>query len=210
MSRQILVIKRDNLFKEKVFDGFIEEQQQDFIKNILEKYEYQERNDELERNSSFQQIIPYVWIVNPETKKIFAYRRAIGKQNYSETRLMNKWSCGVGGHIDKDTEEKSTDPIIAAMMREMKEEVLMENYPLPKIVGYINDDSDEVGKVHFGVVALAETKHNVEKGDSEMAHGQFYSINELEEIFSNSENKIESWTKASWPYIKNYVSRLEL
>jgi len=166
------------------------------------------RGDELEHNPSLQQIIPYVWIINPETKQVFAYRRA-ADEKYTEKRLRNKWSCGIGGHIDR---EDVQDPIIDAMMRELKEEVKIINpqtkmpeYPQPKIVGYLNDDANDVGKVHFGVVAIAETMHPVEKGDDEMAEGRMVSISELEKLFADPNNDIEEWTRLSWPFVKSYL-----
>ncbi|MFH1802731.1 MAG: NUDIX domain-containing protein [archaeon] len=201
MSRDILCVKREELFKDKTFQGFCPIKENDFIPTILEKLEYQDRTDELENNKEFQQIIPYVWIINPKTKKVFIYKRA---KTGNEGRLYNKFSGGVGGHIDRDTEEHTKDPIAAAMMREMKEEVIMENYPSPKFIGFINDDSEEVGKVHFGVVALAETTEDIKPAE-DMAHGEFLLVDEIEKTFSNPENTIESWTQISWPFIKDYV-----
>ena len=206
MAREILVVRRDILFGNKSFQGFLEFGKNDYINIILNNYEYIDR-DLAEGNPKLQQPIPYVWIVNPKTKMIFAYRRAADK-NYRDQRLRNKWSCGVGGHIDRDTEENSKNPIIKAMMRELKEEVVMINYPTPKIIGYINDDSDSVGRDHFGIVAIAETNNDVRKGDDEMAHGRFYSLSELERIFNDSNNDIETWTRISWPFVKDYLNKI--
>ena len=207
MSREILVVKRDVLFGDKEFQGFLPFVEGDFISLILDNFEYRERDD-VEKDSSLQQPIPYVWIVNPFSKKVFAYRRASGK-SYNEQRLKDKWSGGVGGHIDRDTEHASENPVLDAMMRELREEVLMDEYPTPKIVGYLNDDSNDVGKVHFGIVAIAETTEDVRKGDDEMVHGNFYSVGELEKIFSDSENNVETWTQLSWPFVRDYVNSLD-
>jgi len=175
---------------------------------ILKNHEYVERNDTLENNPDFQQPIPYVWIINKNTRQVFAYQRSTKKENYKEKRLGGKWSCGLGGHIDKHTESQSHNPIEDAMMRELKEEVSMHYYPTPKIIGFLNDDSNSVGSVHFGIVAIVETTEDVKKGDEEMTHGQFYSLNELEKIFSNPKNEIETWTQLSWPFVKKYVKSL--
>ena len=203
----ILVVSRENLFAGRYFQGFISSDDNNYIESILKNFEYRERNEELENNPEFQQIIPYVWIINTVLKKVFAYRRASGKER-KERRLVNKWSCGVGGHIDRDTEEGAKDPIFQAMMREMKEEVIMTKYPKPRVIGFLNDDSDSVGKVHFGVVAVAETTENVLKGSQEMAEGNFYSIDEVEKLFTNPDNDIEKWTRISWPFVKDYLSKL--
>lgn len=205
MAKEALIVKRDFLFKDKYFEGFLPVNEYDFIPIILENFEYHLRGEELENNSALQQIIPYVWIIKPKEKRVFAYKRASGKQNYQETRLMNKVSCGVGGHIDR---EDSDDPIQRAMMRELMEEVSIVKYPQPKVIGYLNDDSDSVGKVHFGVVAIAETTEDVKKKDNEMVHGQFYSIEKLEAILSNPKNDVEKWTRFSWPFVKDYLNKI--
>ncbi len=205
MGKEALAVERTVLFRDMEFEGFMELDKFNFISVILDNYIYHLRGDELEHNDSLQQIIPYVWIVNPVSKEVFVYRRASGKENYSESRLMNKISCGVGGHIDR---EDSDNPIENAMMRELMEEVKMEEYPKPKIIGYINDDSDSVGKVHFGIVALAESIHKVEKGDDEMVEGKFYSIEELDKLLADSNNEADNWTRISWPFIKNYLNRI--
>lgn len=201
------MIKKENLFKDDCFEGFAPKEQNDFLSRILNSFEYKERNDELEKNFAFKQPIPYVWIINPQSKKVFAYRRAAHK-GYTEKRLWGKWSCGIGGHIDKATEEFSENPIEDAMMREMQEEVVMSSYPDPTIIGYLNVGDTEVDKVHFGVVAVAEVDDFVEIGNAENNDGKFYSAKELDEIFSNPENDVENWTKVSWPAVKSYVESL--
>ncbi len=204
MTKEALVVERGILFKDKYFKDFLTADEHDYITTILKNYFYHERGDALENNHALQQIVPYVWIVNPKAKKIFVYRRA-GNKNYKEKRLRNKWSCGIGGHIEK---EDAANPIINAMMRELQEEVKMPVYPQPKIIGYLNDDSSDVGKVHFGIVAIAETTYDVEKGDDEMVEGKFMSVSELEGLFSNPNNDIESWTKLSLPFVKSYIENL--
>jgi predicted NUDIX family phosphoesterase/thymidylate synthase ThyX len=204
MVQEILVVKRDTLFNNGDFHGFMPKERRDFSNLILQNFEYQERNDELENNPSIQQIIPYVWIMNPITGKVFIYQRS---NEGGEGRLHNKYSGGVGGHIDKETEYYSQNPIVDAMMRELKEEVTMKNYPTPKFVGFLNDETEMVGRVHFGVVAIAETKEDVKPAEH-MSKGQFYSPEEIDRIFSDPNNVVETWTEISWPHIKQYVENL--
>ncbi len=212
MSKEALVVNRKTLFEEKEFQGFLPLEKRDFISIILKKHFYHLRGDELENNHSLQQIIPYVWIINPKTKNVFLYKRALTKNKgseHKEKRYLNKYSGGVGGHIDKDTEEGEKDPIMKAMMRELKEEVIINNYPIPKLLGYINDDSDSLGKVHFGIVAIVETTNEVKANSSEgLASAKFYSINEIENILSNKEDEVENWTRISWPFVKSYLEKL--
>jgi predicted NUDIX family phosphoesterase len=201
MGVDILVVQRKKLFCDKIFQGFMPVDVHDFLKGIEEKWEYQNRTEELEKDDSFKQLIPYVWIINPNENKVFLYKRAT---TGNEGRLYNKYSGGVGGHVDKI--EERGDPITNAMMRELREEVNMYSYPSPKIVGFLNDDSEDVGKVHFGVVAIAETTEEVTPLE-DMQHGKFFKVEDVEKVFSNPENKVEGWTSLSWPYVRNYLDK---
>jgi len=203
MSKEILVVPRNKLFSaNNQFQGFINsEENKNFINTIMKNFEYLERNDSLEKNPNYKQIIPYVWLLNKETKKVFLYKRA---KTGNESRLHDKYSGGVGGHIDQDTEKDSNNPIMDAMIRELKEEVIMEKYPSPTILGYINDETGEVEKVHFGVVALGETKEDVKPAE-DMVSGGFYTIEEVDDLFSNPKTNVENWTKITWPFIKEYL-----
>lgn len=210
MGKDALVVKREILFDGNEFQGFLSLEERDFIKTIEGSHYYHPRGDELEENKSLQQIIPYVWIVNPSEKKVLLYKRGVNQNKkggeYRETRYLNKYSGGVGGHIDRDTEEGSDNPIERAMMRELMEEVSMELYPKPKIVGYINDDSDGIGSVHFGIVAIAETTGIVKtKQEEGLSSGVFYSMDEVDEILANPGNEVENWTRISWPFVKDYL-----
>jgi len=200
MVREILVVKREVLFGDGEFEGVIGLDNKDYIKIILDNYEWRERNDELEHDNTYQQPIPYIWIINKKEGKVFMYKRSVSG---NEKRLHNRYSGGVGGHIDKDTEEKSSNPILSAMMRELKEEVIMEEYIVPKIIGYINLKGG-VEDVHFGVMGIIDTVQDVKPAE-DMSEGKFYSIEEADALFVNGENQFDKWTEVGWPVIKNYI-----
>src|SRR5205085_2337779 len=101
---------------------------------------------EMEENPAFKQIIPYV--VLSHAGRIFHYTR--GKKG-GEQRLHAKGSIGIGGHMnegDEDLFAMDEAAYRAAVRREIEEEVKIEDPYTEKIVALINDDSNEVGKVH--------------------------------------------------------------
>ncbi|MBN2095233.1 MAG: NUDIX domain-containing protein [Candidatus Aenigmarchaeota archaeon] len=202
MGDEILVVSRDKLLGGMAFEGFLPIESHDFCPEILGKFEYRTRTKELETDDSWQQPIPYVWVVSLGRKEVFLYVRS---RTGGEGRLFDKYSGGVGGHIDKSTEELSENPLLSAMMRELKEEVKMEAYPNPRIIGFINFN-DLVEAVHFGVVALADTDGEVSPLE-DMAEGRFYSLEEAEKILSNPANDVERWTLASWPKVKEILEK---
>lgn len=105
---------------------------------------------EAEQDKRYKQLIPYVLLICDG--KILRYRRGRGGQ---ETRLHGLYSVGVGGHIsDEDHGLFSKDlGYWDGMRRELMEEVAVEEVN-ESTVAVINDDSTEVGYVHFGVVHI--------------------------------------------------------
>jgi predicted NUDIX family phosphoesterase len=102
---------------------------------------------EAERDRRYKQLIPYVLLVCGA--RILRYRRGKGGQ---ETRLHGLYSVGVGGHISEDDQELfSRAGYQQGMRRELMEEVAVDAAHEPAVAA-INDDSTEVGCVHFGVV----------------------------------------------------------
>lgn len=105
---------------------------------------------EAEISPEYKQIIPYTIV--KASDQIFYYQRS---KKGNEDRLRNKWSIGFGGHInDKDGIKCNTTTYHKAWQRELDEELEIKGQGVNKIVGYIYDDSNEVGKVHFGIVHL--------------------------------------------------------
>jgi predicted NUDIX family phosphoesterase len=110
---------------------------------------YLNRND-AEQDKRYKQLIPYVLILCND--RILRYRRGRGGQ---ETRLHGLYSVGIGGHIAEEDHELFSSGIgyYDGMRRELKEEVDVDAANEPA-VALINDDSTEVGYVHFGVVHI--------------------------------------------------------
>ena len=105
---------------------------------------------EAEQNKRFKQLIPYVLIIC--NGKILRYRRGRGGQ---ETRLHGLYSVGIGGHISEEDHGLFSSRVgyQDGMRREIMEEVAVDQVK-EVAVGLINDDSTDVGQVHFGVVHI--------------------------------------------------------
>jgi predicted NUDIX family phosphoesterase len=128
---------------------------------------------EAEKDPRFKQLIPYVLIICQG--KILRYRRGRGGQ---ETRLHGLYSVGIGGHIsDEDHGLFSTGiGYQDGMRREIMEEVNVGEAK-EAAVALINDDSTEVGQVHFGVVHLMHVPNEtVARGRSGIVAPEFIPI----------------------------------
>jgi predicted NUDIX family phosphoesterase len=111
---------------------------------------YQPR-DQVETDPSYKQLIPYCIFRFGNT--VFHYRR--GKLQ-GDGRLRGLRSIGIGGHISSTDAETAEASYLAAMRREIEEEVFLESGYTQNCVGLINDDLTEVGRVHLGIVHLFE------------------------------------------------------
>ena len=205
-EHMIMAVPVDILFvNNSHFQGFKQHSTiEDYESRILEYKKFLRRGD-LEIDPSHKQPIGYAVIVNPETKKVYAYKRAANKEDYNEKRLYNKWSIGIGGHIEK-AEEAEDNPIHSSLLREIDEEVLINGSQEIKVIGYINDDRDDVGKVHFGVLYLLETDSNdVFPNDSESVHGEMMSLEQIKKIKDDPDSVLEGWSEIALEAIEIHL-----
>ncbi|MFP4568049.1 MAG: NUDIX domain-containing protein [Candidatus Woesearchaeota archaeon] len=201
----IMVVKTKVLLGQNTFQGFKPQNQEDFETKILKNYEFIKRGI-AEEDPNYKQPIAYAIILNPQTKKIFTFQRAKKDKNYTEKRLQGKWALGVGGHIEK-IDDDSKNPIYASMLREINEEVNIHGKITPKIIGYINDDSNSVGKVHFGIIYIIQTDAEIiTPKDAEMESGKLITMNELEQLVLSRDEQIEEWTKIALNPLKKYFN----
>ena len=205
-DRMILVVPNDILFvNNSKFQGFKEHSKiEDFESRILEYKKFMRRGD-AEIDFSHKQPIGYAVIINPATKKVYAYKRASHDADYNEKRLHGKWSIGIGGHIEKEI-DITDNPIHSSLLREIDEEILINGSQDIKVIGYINDEKDEVGKVHFGVLYVVETdSDDVFPNDTESVHGELMSIEDIKKLKASPDSSLEGWSQIALDVIENYL-----
>jgi len=143
---------------------------------------------EAEHDKRFKQLIPYVLVICKD--RILRYRRGKGGQ---ETRLHGLYSVGVGGHIaDEDHGLFSKDlGYHDGMLRELAEEVAVEEIR-ESAVAVLNDDSTEVGWVHFGVVHVMHVANEQVAGHrSGLVAPEFIPIADA----VKESSRYESWSR---------------
>jgi len=153
-----------------------------------------------ETDPSFKQLIPYV-IMSHQGK----YLNYVRGKRAGETRLVAKRSIGIGGHINPVDEmplftAESYEPTyLNAVEREVAEEVSVEAGHTDKIVALLNDDSNEVGQVHLGVVhhwALDSDK--VTRKEQMITQMTFMTPAELNEV----KDSLETWSQLCLPLLE--------
>jgi predicted NUDIX family phosphoesterase len=179
MDVKIMVTPTNYLLWDKPFQGFMNNSQKDFHEMIYANHDFLRRWD-MEENPSYKQTIAYWIFVHRESKSILAYKR--GKK-WWEVRLHDDRSIWIGGHIDFVEWERAT--IEKHLEREIEEEIWLKNTK-HKLIWYINDDSNEVWKVHFWVVYLVEAENmDIIEEEWTITKWEFISIEQLQKLHAD-------------------------
>ena len=143
-----------------------------------------------ETNPELKQIIPYVLLVHGDS--VFHYVR--GKKA-GEQRLVAKGSVGIGGHMNDGDEglfALDRDAYNVAVQRETAEEVFIETKYTNHVVALLNDDSNEVGKVHLGVVHIFRLESDAaRKREAVITESGFQKIADLRAL----RDALETWSQ---------------
>jgi predicted NUDIX family phosphoesterase len=151
-EEQVLVIERKVLEQVGMFQGLtfdVERYLREFFVQGVPRFM---PRSQVEENPAYKQLIPYVLMSYQD--KYLSYIRG---RRAGETRLVGNRSIGIGGHINPaddmplfDTDFYET--YLTAVKREVAEEVSVETSHTDSIVALLNDESNEVGSVHLGIV----------------------------------------------------------
>ena len=146
----------------------------------------------METDPSFKQLIPYVllqWTDPNGVVHLFTYTRGGGG---GEARLHAKRSVGIGGHISREDAGDGSHPYATGMQRELAEEVQLDSDYQEFRDGLIYDPSNDVGKVHLGVVhRFVLQRPHVKSNEADLCEGGFVSVDELLEDFE----RLETWSQ---------------
>jgi len=158
-----------------------------------------------ESDPGFKQIIPYVILTH--AGKILHYVR--GKKA-GEQRLVAKGSIGIGGHMNEGDEGLfafDRNAYDAAVSREVAEELKLGSAYNNRIVALLNDDSNEVGKVHLGVVHVFDlATDDVRKGEAMITELQFLD----REALAGRRDSLETWSQICFDQLDSVLSRTAL
>jgi predicted NUDIX family phosphoesterase len=185
------------------------------LKRIVQNGQFLRRS-ELEEDPSFKQIIPYAVISNKEpephpwrdklrrvrqSQSFYLFKRTSGQ---AEKRLHNKFSLGVGGRMNPDDSMESKEQyLIDELKRELYEEVRLLNGCLIEdieFIGFINDDTIPVGRVHIGLLYnIHVSNKEVYIKETDKMTADWIDKSDLAEFYEG----METWSKIAFDfYIK--------
>jgi len=190
-TEHVLVVPTSLFHSIGHFQGF-SSNYQPYVDQLLDPRHTSYRpRDAVETDPSFKQLIPYCIFrhqVAGAEVELFQYMR--GKRQ-GDKRLHAKRSVGIGGHIST-VDQGENSPYDTGMQRELDEEVDIGTAYQSKCVGLINDDENEVGKVHLGIVHLIDVAEPiVQAREADIEEAGFQTV---ERIMSQIE-QYETWSQ---------------
>src|SRR5262245_39080149 len=156
-TEHVLVVPTEVFHRLGYFQGFSGDTEK-YLRGLLDPAHTSYRpRAAMEQDPSYKQLIPYVIFRHRDASgqtQLFQYTRGKGQ---GEARLHAKRSIGIGGHISAD-DQAAVSAYEEGMRRELEEEVTIQTRYESRLVGLINDDQTEVGKVHLGVVHVCDVE----------------------------------------------------
>jgi predicted NUDIX family phosphoesterase len=189
-EEMILVVPRQTIEKIGMWQGLNFEVERYLPVLLARENNFFTARSAAETNPALKQIIPYVLLVHGG--KVLHYVR--GKKS-GEQRLVSKGSIGIGGHMnDQDEGLFAMDEAayLEGVRREVCEELRIDTPFQNHVFALLNDDSNEVGQVHLGVVHVFNLEEpKVEKNEAMITNLTFLSLEELLE----RRDLLESWSQ---------------
>ena len=184
-SEQVLCVKREDIFPDGAWHGFVSTDLERYQKLIRERHSFRPRA-EVEDDPSYQQIIPYI-VFRHDGHYFLTHRLRAS----SEKRLRKQFSLGIGGHINPG-DLMGGDPIMGGLKREWQEEVVYDGRFEARLIGFLNEDSSPVSKVHLGAVFLLDgDSPDIAIRETNKLAGELLTLDEMRIYYLG----MESWSQ---------------
>jgi len=191
-EEQVLVIERKVVERVGTFNGLMFDVDRYLCEIFVQGVPFFMNRSQAEKDPGYKQLIPYV--IMGYDGKYLSYVR--GKRA-GETRLVGQRSIGIGGHINPSDDmplfnTNFYETYLAAVEREVAEEVSVEASHTNHIVALLNDESNEVGSVHLGIVHYwALDAPIVNKREQMITQMAFMTPAELQGV----QDTLETWSR---------------
>ncbi|MCD8914921.1 NUDIX domain-containing protein [Staphylococcus simulans] len=191
-DEKIIVVPRDIVYnhEKNAFNGFLPQNDPtgEAIFETLDKYEVKRRGD-MEEDPAYKQLISYCLLEN-EKGETLVYERLSGG---GEDRLHGQSSIGVGGHMNDVMDAQTINEVLRVnAQRELEEEVGLSTSKTQNMeyIGFINDDTNEVGEVHLGIVfKIRVDSENVEAKETDTLKIKWVNQGRIEDY-----DDFETWS----------------
>ena len=185
----VYVVPRDTVLGNGTWHGIRTTDTDEFLAVVAAHGRFEPRAS-MEADPSFKQIIPYVVLRDGERYFLMRRTRAGG-----DARLHDAWSIGVGGHVNPGDVD-----LAGGLLREWTEELVADFVPAFRLVGLLNDDTTDVGRVHLGAVYLAEAAGRpVAIRETDKLTGAFATPAQVAEVA----DRLETWSRLAFEFVED-------
>jgi len=231
MSEKVFVINRSNILSQgtyklprQSYDDLCRIFHNDKWSGIVPFYSQEDLiktaffvdREEAENNEELLQIIPYAIVTSDN--QFLLYRRT---KSGGESRLHEKLSIGIGGHVNTtdliksfseplSTKTRITDVLMHGMTRELTEELNLKSISRPWLClngPLVYDGTTKVGRVHLGLIMQVSLKNREEVSlqEEELSSLEWKTIGELEKVA----DELEEWSLLYLQYRKVLENKLK-
>jgi predicted NUDIX family phosphoesterase len=152
----------------------------------------------MEDDPSWKQVIPYPVLRDGDMWFLMRRTRA-----GTDARLHDRYSIGVGGHVNPDDGGLDGD-LHRALRREWHEELDVDFVPDFRFVGLLNDDSTPVGQVHLGLVYQGDAAgRRVAIRETDKLSGSFVERDEVAAVA----DRLETWSQIAFEWLQPEPAR---
>ncbi len=156
--------------------------------SVLEARGRYEDRAMMEIDPTYKQVIPY--LVLRDGDAWFLMRRTAAG---GDARLHGRYSIGVGGHLNP-----GDDGLLGGLRREWAEELVAAFVPRFHLVGFLNDETTEVGAVHIGAIFVADAAGRpVAVRETDKLTGGFASTASVAEVADG----LETWSRIVFDFL---------
>ena len=186
-DEQVLVVPRDRIMGSRGWRGILAPGAAPYLERIAAEGRFAPRAA-MERDPQFKQVIPY--LVLRDRGRFFLMRRT---RAGGDERLHDRFSIGVGGHLNPGDVD-----LAGGLAREWHEELVADFVPQFRLLGLLNDDETDVGRVHLGVVYLADAEgRSVSVRETEKLEGAFAAPAALLAVY----DRMETWSQLVFDFV---------
>lgn len=184
----VLVVRRELVIPGRGWRGVSAEGLDTTLATIATEGRFEPR-PAMERDPAFKQVIPYLVLRDGDRYFLMRRTRAGG-----DDRLHDRFSIGVGGHLNPGDAD-----VLGGLVREWHEELEADFTPSFELVGLLNDDETDVGRVHLGIVFVADAAgRRVAVRETDKLSGAFAPLSEVESV----RDRLETWSALAFDFVR--------
>jgi predicted NUDIX family phosphoesterase len=188
-SERVYVVPRDEILGDGAWHG-VRTTETDAFLAVVDAHGRFEPRAAMEADPAFKQIIPYLVLRDGDRYFLMRRTRAGG-----DARLHDAWSIGVGGHVNPGDRD-----LAGGLLREWTEELVADFIPEFRLVGLLNDDTTDVGRVHLGAVYLADAAGRaVAIRETDKLSGGFATPGQVAELA----DRLETWSRLAFEFVED-------